>query len=178
MLTFFVLLLIIILIVTAVLMHRKLKEAKAQNARLLSLNQSARQLQEKHVNAVETLVQTGLIDTTIRKKFVSLGNNYFVFQSINEVNVAHFVEMTQLFSDTIVAMTNASALDEEACTQVLQRLANKIPDNPRDFSAGFYMNVVPGLMYDFSQAVAELEPMMEGEKSTESVDPVNNENIT
>lgn len=143
----------VLILAIAYVVYNKLQIEKAKAAQILALNDSVRQIQDKYKSLVSQLQIDGVIDTEARRKLIMVANNYFVFQPVNAINISHLSDLTDVFINAVNTATSTEGLSEETFTEILATLANALPDNTREFTAPYYLNVAPGLFYDFSTAV-------------------------
>lgn len=160
----------IILLAVLLVIYRRLQQAKAETAKLLSLNNSVKQLQDKHSELLRRLSDAELIDSHCRQKLLAFSNNYFIFQPINEVNLSKYVELIDLLHASIEQELENPDYNADTFNQYLKQLSEKIPTEPRDFSSGYYTHFAPDLVRELAQALAK-------QTNLESLDSENNEVI-
>lgn len=135
--------------------YNKLQVEKAKAAQLLALNNSVRKIQDGYKSQVSALNSSGVIDTESRRRLVMVANNYFVFQPVNSINISHLNDLTDLFLNAVQNYQASENSNEEVLADFLAKLANALPENTRDYTATYYLNIAPGLFYDFATALEE-----------------------
>jgi len=153
--TFFISVVGIIIAIVAFTTYRRLQQTKAQAAKLVSLNNSVRQIQERYKDTVSSLASDNIIDGDTRRKLITIVNNYFVFQPVNAVNLAHLMDLVDVFINAIEGHSEEPKISDERFTEILITLANAIPESTRDFSSSYYLNYAPGLFFEFSNQVKD-----------------------
>lgn len=176
--TFFIILLLAGAGFAGFLMYTRLQEAKAQTQKLLTLNSTVRDIQHRFRDVVVGLFQKQIIDIHAKQKLLSLANNYFIYQTINQVNISHLVDITDTFMNTIAERTETEHCNDERLAELLATLADHIPTSTRSFNAEYYLNYVPGLIYEFSEKVHEMPDSGDANEATleeEDASPLSNE---
>jgi len=149
--------------------YRRLQQEKAETAKLMSLNNTVKQTQERYKNVVGELASASLVNTDTRRKLITVVNNYFVFQPVNAINLAHLTDLADVFVHAIEGHYAEPKVSDERLTEILTALASAIPESTRDFSSNYYLNYAPGLFFEFANQVKDdiHEPVPEEESTVE-----------
>lgn len=161
---------VVIILITIAITYSQMQVAKEQELKLKALNESARQLQSKFREEANKLSQDGLVSAQVKQKYASLGSNYFVFQPINDTNVAHLKSVTELFTALVRAIQNTRVCDE--LIHLIESGAKRIPYEARDFSSSFYLTTAPKLLTDLTASIEgiEFEEFDEDEEFAENLE--------
>ena len=162
----------------ALVTFRRMKATQTEKEKLLALNSSVRQMQDRYKSVVSNLASDNLIDTEARRKLVAVINNYFVFQPVNPVNLAHMMDLVDVFVNTIEGHQAEPKVSEERFSEILTILATAVPDQTRDFSSHYYLNYAPGLFFEFSrQVMDDIHEPEKAEASTQADQPAEESSI-
>lgn len=154
--TFLIVIVVLVIGAFALIAYKKSQADKAQAEKVKSMNNSVRQIQDNYKALVSELQIDGIIDTAERAKLIKVANNYFVFQPINAINLSHFADLINLLTDAISFVKNNTDIEPEKLGEMLSTLAERLPEETRDFNANYYLNHAPGLFFDFSESVKSL----------------------
>lgn len=156
---------VVIILITIAVTYSQMQIAKEQELKIKALNESARKLQAQFREEANKLTQDGIVSAQVKHKYASLGSNYFVFQPINDANVAHLKSVTELFSALVRASLHTKVCDE--LIHLLESGSKRIPYEARDFSSTFYATTAPKLLTDLT---ASIEGIVIEEEPEEIVD--------
>ena len=173
---FFIGVIVVIVSVIAFVTYRRLQETKAQAAKLVSLNNSVRQIQDRYKTALSNLASENFIDGETRRKLVTVGNNYFVFQPVNAINLAHLMDLVDVFINASEGHFEDPKVSDARLTELLVALAGAIPDSTRDFSSHYYLNYAPGLFFEFSNQVKD--DIHDGAPQQAATEPDDSDSVT
>ena len=168
-------LLVIIFLVIGV-SFSQIQEKKRQQERIRAMAEKARRIKESFKQQANVLTADGLVSTQVKQKYTSLVNNFFVFQSINEKNIAYLQSFNELFSSCMSTVRDTPVSDE--LISLIEVTANQIPVSARDFNAGFYSGLAPKLISNLIESIENLESEPEDEEiivNTEELEEQNKE---
>lgn len=163
-------LLVVVVAVSFYLITKKQKAIQNLKDKQVSLNHSARLLQERYKQTIAQINELGILEAEGKRRLVALVNNYFVFQPINQVNLSHLSDLVDLFVEPINRYFETHVEASEQLTELLLTLGNHLPEDTRSYSAEFYLNRAPSLLYDFSMQVENLSTHHLGEDEQEVLD--------
>lgn len=158
-------LLVAIVIIAFYLINKKQKAIQALKDQQVSMHHSAKTLQQRFKEVVAKLSTKDLIGPETKRRLSAVANNYFVFQSINPINLKHFSDLVDLFTVAIEKYLDDHNEPTESFTELLVVLARHLPEDTRGYTADFYLNTAPGLFYDLSQQIEILANDAEPEQA-------------
>lgn len=91
---------------------------------------------------VERFCEEASLPKTVRDKLYTIANNFFVYQSINEDNVAVFEIATGKLSKSYANLLHHfnEYDDLETVHERIELFVDNLPTQPRGYNAGFYQN--------------------------------------
>ncbi|MCG7530885.1 hypothetical protein MHM98_05880 [Psychrobium sp. MM17-31] len=118
--------------------NRKKRIAEAKQA----LNSRVSDSKNSYKIDVERFCDETSLPKVVRDKLYTVANNFFVYQSINEDNVAVFEiatsKLSKSFADLLHHFNEYD--DLETVHERIELFVDNLPTQPRGYNAGFYQN--------------------------------------
>lgn len=149
-------LLVIVVVYCLNVVRKKQKTIQALKTKQLSLNHSVRQLQTRFRDlVVELTAQYELqLDTEHKRRLVAVGNNYFVFQAVNQLNVERLSDLIDTFSNCFAQLDDTEWDPKDTIQSLVSKLCEALPSDTRSFNSQFYLEVAPRLFFDLSDEIS------------------------
>ncbi|WP_199609155.1 hypothetical protein [Flocculibacter collagenilyticus] len=156
-----VLVIILIIFITLLTLNviAKNKEKQKIAEHKANLSRQVGEIRREYKTLLVQLVKTNIIDRHDEGKLYAIANNYFVFQPINEVNIKKFKQCIDSILIAFGLTSNVESLVQDQATMevtkpLLVGFALKLPMGARNFTASFYNETLPRLVFDYSDIVA------------------------
>ncbi|KJY83961.1 hypothetical protein TW81_06450 [Vibrio galatheae] len=164
-------LLLIFALLTAVLAYyyRKVTlEKKANQQAKQALLKRSNQIKNSFKQNLERIAVSGALCPKSETAIFRLANFYFVFQPVNAQTVEQYAQLTKDFISTIDKKISANQESTEVIQQRLERFASALPKAAGGYTANFYRNDLPLLIFHLKQVELEPEAGIAAGEETES----------
>ena len=148
---------VIVLLIVGVF-YVQMQDTKKRVEKQKALMEQTRQIQKEFKQQAQTLVDTTIINIQQKQKFCYLANNFFVFQSVNDIGVANLQKLTDYFSTIVDQAANLELT--ETLSDVFAMAANKVPSSAREFTSTFYLSNATKIL---TQLRNDIDSIIEGD---------------
>ncbi|MBU2883112.1 hypothetical protein KO525_04160 [Psychrosphaera sp. B3R10] len=165
-------LLVIVVVYSLYVVRKKQKTIHALKTKQLSLNHSVRQLQNRYKELVASLPQQYELEleTEHKRRLIAVGNNYFVFQAVNSLNLERLSDLVDTFSNVFSQFEDINWYPKEQLPALISRLCEALPSDTRSFNSQFYLEKAPRLFFDFSEEINELIIKNEAQSEEDTIE--------
>lgn len=126
----------VILILIIGVFYVQMQDTKKRVEKHKALMEHSRLIQSDFKQQAQILIDATIINSQQKQKLCYLANNFFVFQSVNDIGLKNLEKLTDYFSGIVT--TAMSAELSERLIEIFANSANKVPTSARDFTASFY----------------------------------------
>jgi len=136
-------LVVVALAFVSIVVYSHYQDLKRQEKKRNQIAYNCRLKQKEYRDTVQELQKQGWLTPQQKQTMVMLISNYFVFQSINEVNCRHFYELLGKLSAAINKLNSAPFDTKPLLSETFQQLADRLPKQATQYTANFYLETAP-----------------------------------
>lgn len=178
-------LLVVAIVFIAIIIYSRYQELKLKELKQKRIAHNCRIRQREFRDLLQTIQKEGWLNPQQKQPLIMLANNYFVFQTVNEINCSHFYELMNKLDSAISKLKAAPFGIKEDLIEALNNVAQRLPKVPTQYNAQFYSDHAPKIVDNLNDKIdytikmhAEAELTKDSSDSSGTLDTDINDVVT